>query len=72
MSLFVDEKLLINSYKYDIVTLCWGLIMTKRELEKKVKHLKKEIDYYKKVFPKSEKLAVLKSSYRHYKRLYNI
>ena len=43
--------------------------MTKKELEKKIKHLKKEILYFQKVFPKSEKLLMLKSAYRHYKKI---
>lgn len=44
--------------------------MTKKELEKKIKHLKKEILYFQKVFPNSEKVLVLKSAYRHYKKIY--
>lgn len=43
--------------------------MTKRELDKKIKHLKKEILYFQKVFPKSEKVAILKSAFRHYKKM---
>ena len=42
--------------------------MTKKELDKKVKHLKKEILYFQRVFPKSEKITVLKSAYRYYKK----
>lgn len=44
--------------------------MTKRELDKKVNHLRKEILYFQKVFPKSKKVAILKSAFRHYKKIY--
>ncbi len=44
--------------------------MTKRQLEKKLKHLKKEINYYKKVYPTNYKIAKLKSEYRYYKRIF--
>lgn len=43
--------------------------MTKNQLEKKIKHLKKEILYFQRVFPKSERLVILKSEYRHYKKI---
>lgn len=43
--------------------------MTKKELEKKLKHLKKEILYFQKVFPNSEKVGVLKSAYRHFNKM---
>lgn len=42
--------------------------MTKSQLEKKINHLKKEIQYFTRVFPNSEKVAVLKSAYRYYKK----
>lgn len=42
--------------------------MTKSQKERKVKNLKKEILYYEKVYPKSEKIIIFKSMYKHYKK----
>ena len=41
--------------------------MLKNSVERKVRHLEKEIKYYVRVYPKSEKIQILKCMYRHYK-----
>lgn len=43
--------------------------MTRSQLERKVKHLEKQIKYYCRVYPKSEKIQLYKSMYRHYKKM---
>lgn len=40
--------------------------MTKSQIERKIKHLRQEIIYLSRVFPKSDKIKVLKSKYRYY------
>lgn len=68
LSIFVARNIAQNVLI--CVILVWGdFCMTRSQLEKKVKHLRKEIEYFSRVFPKSEKIKVLKSSYRHYSKL---
>jgi len=43
--------------------------MTKSQLEKKINHLKKEIMYVSRVFPKSDKISLLKIEYKYYKKI---
>ena len=43
--------------------------MTKSQLERKLRNLKKELIYYAKVYPNSEKRTILKSIYRHYRKI---
>lgn len=45
--------------------------MTKNQVERKIKHLRQEILYLSRVFPKSEKIKILKSIYKHYIKLLN-
>lgn len=39
------------------------------KLERKLKHLEREIKYYSRVYPKSDKIPTYKSMYRHYKKI---
>lgn len=43
--------------------------MTKGKLERKLFILEREIRYYSRVYPGCNKLKVLKSIYRHYKKM---
>lgn len=42
--------------------------MTRGQLEKKILHLERNIKYYCRVYPGSEKIQHYKSIYRHYKK----
>ena len=42
--------------------------MTKEYIERKIKHLIKDLDYYKKVYPHSDRIVEIKNQIKLYKK----